>query len=120
VLRRRALVALLAASLVTPSAAFAQGAGDDQYQDPFPEEQTQNGGGSAQEDGGGGLTDEPPVPAPAPAPEDPAPAQDPATTAAPAQLPNTGSEPLMLAYVGVLFVLVGAGLRLRTLDPESY
>ncbi|HEV2811646.1 MAG TPA: LPXTG cell wall anchor domain-containing protein [Solirubrobacteraceae bacterium] len=130
--RSRAVVALLALCLALPSAAFAQGAGDEQYQDPFGDEQTQgdgNGGGAngraAQDDGG--LSDEPPVQdEPQPPPEEPAeePAQDPGQGDEPAEepqaLPNTGSDPRLLAYVGLLFVLIGVGLRLRTIDPDAY
>ena len=131
VLRSRTIIALLALALAVPSAAFAQGAGDDQYQDPFGDEQAQNGGGggsqsqASQDDGQGGLTDEPPVSDDnggsggtddsGGSGGDEAPAEE-----APETLPNTGSEPLMLAWVGLLFVLVGVGLRLRTLDPDHY
>jgi LPXTG-motif cell wall-anchored protein len=134
--RRRIIVALLALVLALPSAAFAQGAGDDQYQDPFGDEQAQNDGGNdgggangraAQDDGG--LEDEPPVgggddggetdPAP-PADEDPA--DDPEEQPAEEEkaLPNTGSDPRILAFVGALFLLVGVGLRLRSIDPDAY
>ena len=112
--------------LALPATAFAQGAGDDQYQDPFPDEQSQT-----QDEGG--LSDEPPVPGgggsgggdDAPAePSEPA-GDDEAATAAPeadttAQLPNTGSDPRLLVMIGLLFVLAGAGLRLRTIDPDAY
>jgi LPXTG-motif cell wall-anchored protein len=122
--RCRALAALLALALALPSAAFAQGAGDEQYQDPFGDEQAQgeNRGGAAQDDG---LSPEPPVDgdgngddgdgAPTPGePEEPTPApEEPA-------LPNTGSDPRVLAYVGLLFVLLGVGLRLRTVDPDDF
>ena len=114
---------MLSLALVLPSAAFAQGAGDEQYQDPFGDEQTQNDGrggdGRAAQDGDDGLSEDPPVDPggeePAPPPEEPAPEPE----ARPA-LPNTGSDPRVLAYVGLLFVLVGVGLRLRTIDPDEY
>jgi LPXTG-motif cell wall-anchored protein len=129
--RLAAVVAALA--LASPAAAFGQGAGDDQYQDPFPEER-------AQVEPGDGLTDEPPVPD---APDDPGGSgggdgadpgaggtgggTDPApgtegdsAATPPGQLPNTGSEPLWLAYAGLTFLLIGAGLRLRTIDPDAY
>ncbi|HEV3002677.1 MAG TPA: LPXTG cell wall anchor domain-containing protein [Solirubrobacteraceae bacterium] len=121
--RRRAIVALLALVLALPSAAFAQGAGDEQYQDPFGGEQTQGGGGG----GGGqddGLSDEPPVPGggggdqPAPPPQEPGGGDEPA--GAPKALPNTGSDPRVLAFVGLVFVMAGVGLRLRTIDPDAY
>jgi LPXTG-motif cell wall-anchored protein len=122
--RRRFIVALLALALLLPSSAFGQAAGDDQYQDPFGDEPAQsdqqpNSRAAAQDDGG--LTDEPPVgddepEAPAPPPEEPA--DEPAEQ--PKALPNTGADPRVLAFVGVLFVLIGAGLRLRTIDPDAY
>ncbi len=136
--RCRALVVLLALVLALPSSAFAQGAGDEQYQDPFGDEQAQNDGGSGGGGGGGGganaaqddgLSDEPPVggedPAPTPAPSPEGPAEDPAAEeeASPADepaLPNSGSDPRVIAFLGVLFLLVGVGLRLRTLDPDAY
>ena len=120
--RCRALVAVLSLALVLPSAAFAQGAGDEQYQDPFGDgqaEQTQPR--AAQDDG---LSEEPPVDGggddePGPAPDEPAdePRQQPERDSA---LPNTGSDPRVLAFAGLLFVLVGVGLRLRTIDPDAY
>ena len=119
------LTALLAALvLAAPASAFAQGAGDDQYQDPFPD-------APAQTQPDDGLSDEPPVAGgssaggsgsagagsggedTAPAPASPAPAAD-------AQLPRTGAEPLWLALLGAAFLLIGAGLRLRTIDPDAF
>ena len=116
--RCRALVAVLSLALMLPSAAFAQGAGDEQYQDPFGDEQTQQDRPRASQDDG--LTDEPPVDDGGggntePAPEEPAPAPEEESA-----LPNTGSDPLVLAFVGILFVLIGVGLRLRTIDPGAY
>jgi LPXTG-motif cell wall-anchored protein len=121
--RSRAVVALLALVLALPSAALAQGAGDEQYGDPFGDEQAQNGGGGASQDDG--LDPEPPVdPAP---PEDPAPEPepdpgepDPAPEPDEPALPNTGSDPRILAFVGLLFVMTGIGVRLRTLDPDDF
>ena len=126
--RSRAIVALLALVLALPSAAFAQGAGDEQYQDPFGDEQAQGGGGggggggnagAAQDDG---LSDEPPIDEgdPAPPPEEPASEPAPAPREDDRALPNTGSDPRLLAFAGLLLVLVGVGLRLRTIDPDAY
>ena len=133
--RCRALVVLLALGFALPTAAFAQGAGDEQYQDPFADEQAQNDGRAdsrAAQDDDGGLSDEPPIDdggddggngatTPTPPPEDPGdeePARDPADE--PKALPNTGSDPRILAFVGLFFVMVGVGLRLRTIDPDAY
>ena len=144
----RRLATLLAALLLafgwvgSPSA-FAQGAGDDQYQDPFGDEPAQSGsGGGGGSDSAGGLSDEPPVPSggsgsgsgsagsgsgpgggsgssggettPPTGTQSPAPAQ------ASGALPNTGSEPLLLMGVGLAFVVTGVGLRLRTIDPDAF
>jgi LPXTG-motif cell wall-anchored protein len=141
--RSRAIVALLALVLVLPSAVFAQGAGDDQYQDPFGDEQTQNSGGGGNGGGGGGgggaqgraaqddgLSDAPPVSGddsgsgndttpPPDSGNDDARSDETADDQAKA-LPNTGSDPRILAYVGLIFVLVGVGLRLRTIDPDLF
>jgi hypothetical protein len=129
--------------LALPGTALAQGAGDDQYQDPFGDEAAQQQGGSGSGGGGGeaqtaqdgGLSDEPPVSGagdsgsdsagqagatttPA-APEQPAPATG-AAEQATGQLPNTGSDPRALLLCGLAFVLIGVGLRLRTIDPHAY
>jgi LPXTG-motif cell wall-anchored protein len=42
-----------------------------------------------------------------------------APTAA-ADLPNTGSDPRMLFLTGLAMSLLGAGLRLRTVDADDY
>ena len=118
--RCRALLVVLSLALMAPSAAFAQGAGDEQYQDPFGDEQTQQERPrSAQDDG---LTDEPPGGGNGgdggntePAPTDPAPQPEEESA-----LPNTGSDPRALALVGLILLLIGVGLRLRTIDPDAY
>jgi len=127
--RRAAVVLVVLALLAAPGAAFAQGAGDDQYQDPFAGEQD----GGAAEPGPG---PEPAVEAPssgadAPvssAPDDGAPAAAAAdapvagaeagSTASPATLPYTGADPLALVVAGGILLLVGTGLRLRTADER--
>jgi LPXTG-motif cell wall-anchored protein len=142
-------IATLIAALVLalPGTALAQGAGDDQYQDPFEDQaaaqqQGGDGGGQAQGAQDGGLTDEPPVSgsgggdsgssgsgsgsagqsgsATTPqTPEQPAPATG-AEAQSGAQLPNTGSDPRLLLLFGLAFLLIGVGLRLRTIDPDAY
>lgn len=105
---RRALSLLLAAfMLAVPSAAFAQGAGDEQYADPFDQPPS----GSQEE----------PAPAQTPAP---APAQGGDTGAAAetqvAQqtdaptLPATGLPVGLLAGTGALLLAAGTTLRRRT------
>ncbi len=126
--RSRAVVALIALLLALPSSALAQGAGDQQYQDPFGGEQTQGGGGNG---GGGGdddgLSNDPPVGGGGGGDtggggdggETP-PAEDQPAAGEPKALPNTGSDPRILAFAGLVFLMFGVGLRLRTIDPESY
>ena len=87
--------------------AWAQSAGDEQYDDPFAGQQDK--GSSAQPA---------PTAAPAPAAAAPAAAQAPAAPAAApaasaAQLPRTGAETLLTALAGVGLVMAGVGLRLR-------
>src|SRR3954454_10507013 len=115
------IVAALVCALATPSAALAQGAGDDQYQDPFGDEQSQAA----------------PTPTATPAPSQPAPSQAaPAPTATPSaaqapsqpapapapapasaeELPRTGADAAWLAIAGV--ALLAAGLALRRADHE--
>ena len=112
-------IAALLCALAAPSAALAQGAGDEQYQDPFGDEQSQ---------------EEPtptatPAPAPAPAPAQPAPAQPapaqpapaPAQAPAPAsaqsaqseQLPRTGVDAGWIAFAGAALLAAGIALRRR-------
>ena len=88
--------------------AWAQSAGDEQYDDPF----------AGQEDQGSSAQPAPtataaPAPAPAPAAAQAAPAAPAAPTASAAQLPRTGAETLVTALAGVGLVMAGVGLRLR-------
>jgi len=88
-----------------PASAAAQSAGDEQYEDPFGEEQSQ-------------AT---PTATPAPAepaqsaPAQPAPAQPaPAPAAAPAQaaqLPRTGSDAVLPGVLGLILLAAGVALR---------
>jgi LPXTG-motif cell wall-anchored protein len=109
------IVAALLCALAIPSAALAQGAGDEQYQDPFGEEQSQSEPTPT-------ATPVPAQPAPAqPAPAQPAPAQ-PAPAPAPAQasqaeqLPRTGVGAGWIALAGI--VLLAAGIALRRADLQ--
>ena len=102
--RRTVSTAALVLALL-PASAGAQSAGDEQYEDPFGEEQSQ--------------TAPTPAPAPAqPAQAQPAPAEPaPAPTAvapsapAPAQLPRTGWDAALPGVLGVLFLTAGVALR---------
>ncbi len=62
---------------------------------------------------GAGVSKTPPVPLPGegrPAPP----------VAAANDLPDTGSDPRMLFLAGAAMSLLGAGLRLRTVDADDY
>jgi LPXTG-motif cell wall-anchored protein len=109
----RTLLAALLVILALPAGALAQGAGDEQYQDPFGDEQSQ----------------QEPAPTATPAPAQPPPAAPPPAAAAPTQaapaptpaaappasggdqLPYTGADAGVLALAGA--VLLGAGIALR-------
>jgi LPXTG-motif cell wall-anchored protein len=106
-MRSPILLAALLLALALPTAALAQGAGDEQYQDPFGDEQSQP------------TPTATPTPAPTQAPATPsqsvaAPAATPVPAAAPSsgrQLPYTGADAGLLALAGA--ALLGAGLALR-------
>jgi LPXTG-motif cell wall-anchored protein len=104
-------LAMLLLALALPAAALAQGAGDEQYQDPF-----------------GGQSTPAPTATPAPA-QAPVQSQAPAPTATPAPvthaqsaprsaraLPYTGADAGLLALAGA--ALLGAGLALRRAVDE--
>jgi LPXTG-motif cell wall-anchored protein len=105
--RLATMLAALVLSLAAPAAALAQGAGDDQYSDPF---------GSGQNDDSG---EEQPEPEPEPEPAAPEPTPTPAATASqqePAgqeQLPYTGADEGLVALAGVVMLAGGIALRLR-------
>ena len=107
------IVAALLCALAVPSAALAQGAGDEQYQDPFGDEQSQSEPTPT-------ATPAPAQPAPAqPAPAQPAPAQPapaPAQASQAEQLPRTGVGAGWIALAGI--VLLAAGIALRRADLE--
>jgi LPXTG-motif cell wall-anchored protein len=98
---------LVAVFALAGAPAWAQSAGDEQYDDPF----------AGQEDQGSSSQPAPTAtaaPAPAAAQAAPAPAPAPAApTATAAQLPRTGAETLLTALAGVGLVMAGVGLRLR-------
>jgi LPXTG-motif cell wall-anchored protein len=111
--RRRGIACLLAlAALGWPSAAWAQGAGDEQYQDPFGDEPAQS------EDQGGGEPE--PAPAPQEAPESSGGAQPAQAPPAPpaeeggGQLPYTGVGTGLVALAGGALLASGLALRRRS------
>jgi hypothetical protein len=97
--------ALAAVALTSPTSAWAQGAGDEQYSDPFEDEQEQEQGGGSQPQEPE-ATPAPSEPAAEPAPEAPAPA-------AAAQAPRTGADPGLVALGGILLLAGGVALRVR-------
>lgn len=121
---RRRLVPLLAGlALAFPASALAQGAGDDEYRDPFGsggERTTSTAPGSGNGSGGGSaqtppdLSQEPPVALPSGAASG---TETPRARAGAPRLPATGAEPALLALAGTGMLLAGVGLRLRVLPP---
>jgi LPXTG-motif cell wall-anchored protein len=108
------LVAALALGLAAP--AWGQGAGDEQYQDPFGESQQEEAPEAP-------AAPEPEPQEPAPAPTAPPPAAEPAQ-APPAeaggggdQLPYTGADAGLLALGGTLLLAGGIALRVRLSAP---
>jgi hypothetical protein len=122
----RGLLAVLAtAVLAAPTAAHAQGAGDDQYQDPFGAPKTTKAPPAASNQRAQAdqpsLSNQPPVQTRT-APSSTAP---PAQQAAPAAvsgsaLPYTGSEIPGMALLGAGLLAFGVGLRLRTVDETIF
>jgi LPXTG-motif cell wall-anchored protein len=108
---RRRLIALAAAAALAlaPAAAYGQGAGDDQYEDPFGDEQEQPTATPAPRRPAATATATPRPVQPAAT----ATAQPPSATATPAPtLPYTGLDDGWLAGIGGA-LLLGAGLTLR-------
>jgi len=110
---RRLLPLTCAAILAVPGAAWAGGAGDDQYQDPFedpaPQEQQQAEPQPEQ------APQADPAPSTTPAPQAQAGAGTSAPSAAPA-LPRTGDDAWLIALGGGTLVLAGLALRRGTAD----
>ena len=112
----RRIAALAAAlSLALPAGALAQGAGDNQYQDPFAGENSGSGSGSGSGGGGGAegtngngsLSNSPP------SGEQLASQQSTSS----GELPRTGADPGLVAVLGAGLILTGAGLRVRVRRP---
>ena len=116
-------LALAAVGVAAPAAALAQSAGDDQYVDPFQNDNgSGNGGGdnSGSQGGGGGgepTTDPAPTEIPEATAQDPAPTEPVAPSATTASdgeaLPRTGLPALALAAIGTFLLGGGAALRRR-------
>jgi LPXTG-motif cell wall-anchored protein len=112
--RLATMIAILALGLA-PAGAVAQSAGDEQYADPFATEAqvaTPTPSPADEEP----LSNEPPETlgsGNAEATPTPAPSSSAGGAEADDALPNTGSEPLVLAMLGTGLLFAGAGLRLR-------
>ena len=113
---RRGLAAGAAIVALTPASAFAQGAGDDQYSDPF---------GSDQKTATPTPTPRAPVatatPVPAQAAATPVPSRPgPAATSAPPgpRLPYTGVDDWLTGGGGALLLGAGLILRARLREPS--
>jgi LPXTG-motif cell wall-anchored protein len=112
----RRIAALAAAlSLSLPAGALAQGAGDNQYQDPFAGEDSGSGSGSGSGGGGGaeGTSGNGSLSNSPPAGEQLASQQSTSS----GELPRTGADPGLVALLGAGLILTGAGLRVRVRRP---
>ena len=107
---RRVVCALAALVLALPSAAWAQGAGDEQYQDPFGDEEAQP---EPQGDGQDDSQGEPPVQDDGAAAPEAAPAQPAQSAPAAEQLPYTGADTALVGLGGALLLAGGVVLRVR-------
>jgi LPXTG-motif cell wall-anchored protein len=131
----RSLVAPLAALILTlsPAAALAQSAGDQQYADPFGNnEQNESGGGSSGGGGGSGGSSGGGQSQSAPSTSGVAGAQAQGTTGTATsssstattaqsqsgQLPRTGLDAGLVAALGAVLLLAGLALRRRTDDAR--
>jgi LPXTG-motif cell wall-anchored protein len=104
----RRTVSVAAAMLaLLPAAASAQSAGDEQYEDPFGDEQPQSQATPA--------PTQAPAAEPAQSEATPAPAAPaqpaPAPAAAPVQLPRTGGNAWLPALLGLFLLSAGVALR---------
>jgi LPXTG-motif cell wall-anchored protein len=109
----RTLVALAALllCLALPSGALAQGAGDEQYQDPFGDEQSQQEPTPTPEPAQPPPPVEPPPAAAAPSQATPQAAPAPAQSGG--QLPYTGVDAGLVALAGAVLLSAGIALRRR-------
>jgi hypothetical protein len=112
--RSRLAALLVALALLAPASAFAQSAGDEQYADPFGDNQEQSNDQGSTPSTAPPTTSAQAAPTATPAPATSAPT---ATTAqappAGAQLPRTGGDPITPAVAGFWLLLGGVALRAR-------
>jgi LPXTG-motif cell wall-anchored protein len=119
VLRSRLAALTVALVLAAPGAALAQSAGDEQYQDPFGNDQEQPQP-TPQPDTPSSSSDDAGTTAqatPTPAATAPAPTATTATTAQASvgqeQLPRTGADAGLIALGGAVLLVGGVALRRR-------
>jgi hypothetical protein len=121
--RRRIAALAVGLALICPAGAFAQGAGDNQYQDPFAGEDGSGSGSGSDSSGSGGGGGGGGSRSSGASPSNTAPGvteQSAAQTATPAgELARTGTDPGLVALLGLGFVLTGAGLRVRVRRPVA-
>jgi LPXTG-motif cell wall-anchored protein len=111
------------------TAALGQGAGDQQYQDPFDD--SSGGSTTTQQSQPTQTTPSDDLEPLSPSPQDsgtgssgsgstsPSTANEPAPAAAAQGLPNTGADTRLLLAAGAALLLTGLGLRLRS-TPERF
>lgn len=124
-LSRRILAGVLVCAFAVPAPAFAQGAGDDQYKDPFPETTAQDAqADTPTETTGDGLSDTPPTSGTTTDSSSSGASTDTSDTSTSSEssddaatesseLARTGDDPWLIALAGGSLLLLGAGLRLR-------
>ena len=108
--RRRIATLTIALVLAAPSAAFAQSAGDEQYEDPFAGDDQEQATPTPEpdtpvssDDGTQATAQATPTPTPAPGAE----------AAAQEQLPRTGNDPFLPAVAGFWLLIGGVALRAK-------
>lgn len=125
-LSRRLLAGVLVCAFAVPAPAFGQGAGDDQYKDPFPETTAQDAqADTPTETTGDGLSDTPPTSGTTTDSSSSGASTDTSDTGSTSsessddaatgssELAQTGDDPWLIALAGGSLLLLGAGLRLR-------
>jgi hypothetical protein len=117
--RSRLAALLVALALLAPASAFAQSAGDEQYADPFGNDngsgQSNNQGNTTPPSSSSPTTTAQAAPTAVPAPPTATTAQAPAPAA---QLPRTGGDPITPAVAGFWLLLGGVALRARVRPRE--
>jgi LPXTG-motif cell wall-anchored protein len=136
----RRIVVLLVVALLgvggPVTAAYAQGAGDQQYQDPFGNDDGSSDSGSGNSDSGSSDSDDEDITPLSPSPQTsggstsgssgtssgtstPVPTGTTTSSATAGTLPDTGLDTRVLLLAGAVLVLLGAGLRMRN-APERF